>query len=467
MSDSPYAAEESSHDSFRASQHVNWLINSAGLGVFAHGRVHQEGDHAIFVGDMLHKRGIFATDDVLKMEEQALDGMGDPLTVRSSLGNLKAMALLPAMGTAHGEGDIIGYYEGGVVSFDTFKAPRETRVDGEGTVIQKGWDFERLVNYLLNTVSAVGPNAVTVMPRDHFFRSVYGLHFLKTVMGDGTFKPENLNTISPDLQPVLLADPDHALEGAATGMWLRGTRLFASVGLHESSLHAAVSLARGFVSLNQATTFTADQTPRPAAEGVWVLDSDMQGLHQFVELGLRPESGCYGFLASDRDADLYFATIVPGMEEDFRCGDAIPIEWSLETGCFYGAKDGQKKKLTEGILEGMFTECSGFVRVLVRTDMAPQWAVWHEFKPCDKHREPGEKFIRNEPIGQPPASHREGTWFQFRIEGLGYAEIIDLRYGIGDAGSKSGQSRCVAVGSCEEDLFITNREPAQKRWPTL
>lgn len=455
---------ESTHDSFCADKHANWLINSAGLGLYAHGRVHQEGDFAIFVGDMVHKRGYLATDDVLKMEEQALESMGDPLCTNSKMGALKALVLLPNMNTANGEGDVIGYYEGGVVAFDTFKFPRESRYAGDGELVQKGWHFERLVNHMLNTVSAVGRYAVAVMPRDHFFRSIYGLHFLKSVLGEGTFNPENINSIGQDVQPLLDGDPVETLEGAANGYWLRGGRLFATVGLHESGCHSATALGKGFVSINQATTFTEDRTPRHAVEGAWVLDHDMQGVHQFLEIGLRPEKGSFGFLASDRDTDLYFATVDRDAEEDERDGDWLPIEWSFETGQFEFGSPAQMKKLTEGVLEGTFSPQSSKVRVMVRTDLVNEWHLWEEFEPCDKRANFGEKFVRVQPLGQPPRSCREASWFQFRVEGLGYAEIRAFRAEVGEAGSKTGQPKCVAVSSCEEDPFKINNEPCSERW---
>lgn len=86
-----------SHDSFDFSKHINFLINSAGLGVYAHGRIHQQGPHSIFVSDIIHKRGSLKTDDILLMEEQQLASSAPPLSTNSSLGQLKAMSVLPAM----------------------------------------------------------------------------------------------------------------------------------------------------------------------------------------------------------------------------------------------------------------------------------------------------------------------------------------------------------------------------------
>lgn len=467
MSELPYAARPDSHDSFDSSKHENWLINSAGLGIFIHGRIHQEGYHGIYVSDILHKRGPLATDDVLKMEEQALDSNGDPLTVPSWMGELRALAVLPELGNATGEGELVAYYENGVVSFDTFKTPRATLIDGTGKLVQKGWEFERLVSHRLNTISAVARYAVSVTPRDHFFRSFYGLHFLRIALGGETFNPEYLNTVSEDLRPLLAADRPEDMEGAATGVWVRGKRLFATVGLHRSDMHSATSLGKGFISINQATTISDDRTPRAVSEGLWVPDHVMQGVHQFVELGVQRETGAYGFLASDRDTDLYFATIEDNLEEDYRDGEWLPIEWSCETGRFQDAANGQRKKLSDGILEGVFSQDSGMVRVSVRTDLQSEWGLWHEFLASEYIEECDEKILHSQPLGQPPEKYREATWFQFRIEGIGYAEIRDLRYDISDAGSKIGRARRVQVETCMEDEFTINTEPSETRWGKL
>ena len=33
---------ESSHDTFDETKHVNWLVSEAGIGAYAHGRIHQQ-----------------------------------------------------------------------------------------------------------------------------------------------------------------------------------------------------------------------------------------------------------------------------------------------------------------------------------------------------------------------------------------------------------------------------------------
>lgn len=454
---------ESTHDTFDSAKFSNWLANGAGLGIYAHGRVHQQVGRLIYVGDLIHKRGHASTEDLLLMEEQCTLAHSDPLSAPSRLGRLTSMAVLPTMSTANGEGDLIAYYENGVVSFNTFESPRETRIDGKGAIIQKGWDTKRLVNHLLNRVSAVGRYAVATLTRDHFFRSSFGLHFLKTTIGEGSFNTEQTNRISQDVDPILDQDLPVLLRGAAAGHWLEGNRMLATTGLQAGST-TATAAGRGMVVWNQATTFTDDRTPVPVWEGLWTFDSGVAGAHWLGDATVVPMPGSFGALVSDRAGKLYFASINRDALKDFRDGVHLPIEWSFETARF--AFDGlaSLKTVREGRLEGVFGESSQRVRVLLRTDANSAWKVWKEFSPCDKAKSANQSYLVSEPLGQPPAGCREATWFQVRVEGLGAAEIrvIDLDFSPGTV--KSGRHQCSVIGAPERDFFEINSSPAAARW---
>lgn len=420
---------ESPHDTFDCSKHKNWLFNEAGLGVYAHGRVHQEHCGLIHVGDMVHKRGHGTPQDVLLMEEQALDSMGEPLSVPTRLGNLMAMAILPSMNTANGEGDLFAYYERGVVAFNTHEAPRESRFDGDGKVIQRGWDFKRLVNHMLNAVGAVGRYAVAVLTRDHFFRSTYGLHFLKVILGEGTFNSENTNRISQDVDPLL--EQDKRLDLAATGFWIGGNRMLATTGIAEDA-------AKGFVTWNQATTYTEDRTPIPAWEGLWLPDSGR--IHKFVELG--------GFILS-RNNKIELGIIRKKLQHDRRSGEAIPIRWQMTTGQFAPLGLDRRGAISEGILEAVVSEESQAIQVYIRTDLRTEWRLWTNVKTCQKE---GRKRIQAS-LGKPPVLYRECTWFQIRVTGIGYASEITMDADFSPTVSKSYKNSCTVVEQQEEDYF--------------
>lgn len=452
---------ESSHDTLDSTKHKNWLGNNAGIGTYAHGRIHQEVGAAIHVGDLIHKRGHLVSDDILLMEEQELLSMGEPLSVPTRLGSLRAMAMLPTMNTANGEGSLIAYYEYGVVSFDTGDVPRETRYDGEGVAIQKGWDTKRLVNHLLNTLGAVGRYAVTLLPRDHMFRSLRGLHFLSVTLGVETFKSENVNTISSDVEPLL--DADVFTEGCATGFWIFGNRMFATTGMIESAPHSSSSMGRGFVSWNQAATFTEDRSPRSLWEGLWVVDSGIKGIHQFVETGERPSKTSFGFICSDQETNVLVANIDPALEYDVR-GTCLPIEWSFETGRFAPAGLHAKTSVNDGTIELVVSEACQRIRVFSRTDASAEWLLWHEFSPGDKVKSASEKLLFTESFGRPNMKHRECTWIQVRVEGIGAAEIRLLDLDVAPSTGKAGRSQTYVVASSEKDSFEINTLPTSQRW---
>lgn len=453
---------ESSHDTFDRDKFKNWLENQAGVGTYAHGRIHQEIGHTVFVSDLIHKRGHLMSDDILLMEEQALLSMGEPLSVPTRLGELRAMEVLPTMNSANGEGALVAYYTHGVVSFNTFEAPRETRHDGDGTITQRGWDSKRLVNHMLNTLGAVGRYAVSLLPRDHFFRSIRGLHFLSVMLGVETFRSENVNSLSMDVEPIL--DLDQFLDGAATGFWIFGNRLFATTGMIESAPHSSSSLGRGFVSWNQATTYTEDRTPRPLWEGLWVVDYGIKGIHKFVETQERPSKTSFGFLCSDLETDIFIATIDPVAECDHRDGEGIPIEWSFETARFAPAGLQAKSSINDGVIEMVVSDSCQKVRIYSRTDSAGGWRLWHEFSPAERVKGAGQKLLLTESFGRPAQIHRECTWIQMRVEGLGVAEIRLLEIDAAPATIKTGRAQLYVVDPVEEDYFSINSTPSTERW---
>lgn len=429
MSDSSLTVFESPHDTFETKNHKNWLLNRAGLGVYAHGRVHQEVG-LIYVGDLIHKRGHLVTDDILLMEEQALNSMGEPLSVPSRLGQLQAMAILPSMNTANGEGDLIAYYERGVVAFNTHEAPRETRIGANGEILQKGWDMQRLVNHLLNTVGATGRYAVTVLTRDHFFRSVYGLHFLKTVLGEGTFNTENTNRISQDVDPILSLDGH--LDKAATGYWIEETRMMGSTGLTERG-------GKGFVVWNQAVGFTEDRTPIPAWEGLWLTDGML--IHRFLDDGK--------FICSDSARNIQLATIQKKLDSDRRNEKDIPILWQMTTGQFAPLGLDKRGTISQATLELVVSSESQQIQVFIRTDLQTNWGLWTTMKTCQKEG----RIRKMESLGKPPFKYRECTWFQIRIEGSGYFSDPEFSLDFSPTTGKMGRNKCSVLEDTEDDYF--------------
>lgn len=445
-----------SHDTIVWTEHKNFLVNGAGLGIYAHHRIHQQGGNKVYISDILHKRGNLATDDILLMEEQSLGSCGPPLTVASRMGSLMALAISPKMQTPYGEGVLVAYYEGGVETFNTFAAPRETRIDPDtGEAISQGWDTKPLSDTVLNMVSATGRYAVATLPRDQIFRSPLGVHLLSQVVGTETISDEPANVISSEVEPVLRQDDLDSLGGVACGYWIRGQRYFVTTGMRTDEHYSSASCGKAFVSWNKVWKRTEDKTPLPAWDGVWTLDNGMFGVHRFSHLGLRQDEGDFGFICSDNDQNIYFASILPDSLDDNRGGVDIPIQWAFETGRFAFGGLSKLTAITDARFEGVFASSQACVRILIRTDRKATWQRWREYRPCDRVLQRGQRLLKAEPLGKPPEGYREAVWFEFRVEGTGYAEIRSFEADVSVDQNTSGKGLCVIV-DCPEKDYLTS-----------
>ena len=453
--------EFSSHDTFIKEKHRNFLINSAGLGAYTNGRIHQEGAAGIYVGDLIHKRGTLVTDDILLMEEQQAGSFGDPLSTNSKMGQLRAIEVLPSMNSANGEGELIAYYDNGVVRFDTFMFPRETRVDEETLdILQSGWSEKQQVNHLLGRVSATGRYAVGVLPRDHAFRSRYGIHLLKTALGEGTFNDEYINTLSQDVQPILDHDMKSDLRGTTVGQWVEGSRLLTSVGMIDNSLYSSSPMGRGFVVWNQATTFTEDRTPRPIWEGLWSPHSGIAGVHKLVDVTDVSGDNLFGFVASKENGELVFGEIDNVTSEDCFENKTELIEWDVTSRKLFGGFD-ILHQLSDGRVEVESLGKSTNIRVMVRTDRCQKWGVWKEYRASNQD----DRELHSIDLETPPKEYREASWFQFRVEGMGRCELRLLEADITpDREKMEAVVSTVSVGEEEKNFHRINQKPATDRW---
>lgn len=454
-------AEFGSHDTLIFSKHRNYLINSAGLGIYTNGRIHQEGHRGIFVSDIIHKRGYKRTDDILLMEEQQAGSFGDPLSTNSRMGQLRAIEVLPTMNTANGEGELIAYYDSGVVSFNTHVAPRQSVADEETMETkQRGWAEIRQVNHLLNRVSAVGRYAVGVLPRDHAFRSRFGIHLLKTSLGEGSFNDEYTNTLSQDVQPILDFDMKSSLKGTTVGHWTGGNRLLTSVGMVQNDLFTSSSMGRGFVVWNQATTFTEDRTPRPLWEGLWSVHSGIAGVHKLMDVTEVNGDNLFGFIASACDGSLHFGEIDDKLCHDILNDEEVPIEWDVTSRKVFGGFS-KLQHLGEGRLEVEASGKGGRVRVLVRTDVSPEWSVWHE----EATSTDTDKQLHSINLGRTHEAYREASWFQFKIEGIGSVSIRHLEAEITSDRDKLGKSITThTINDKDTPYHRFNQAPPEERW---
>lgn len=443
-----------SHDTFQSSKFRNWLANKAGLGIYAHGRIHQQVDNEIWVSDIIHKRGHRTTEDVLLMEEQSLLSFGDPLFTNSKMGKLTALEVAPQMGTSNGEGDLVGFYEGGVVTYNTFLFPRETRADAEGRNITNGWGTQRMVTHRLSKLSAVGRYAVCDLPRELVFRSPVGVHMLGQLTGAEVINDEPNNNFAEDVAAILNSDDPYSLSGTATGYWLKGQRIFITSGMQFDADISVDTYGRGFVVFNKAVSKTEDRTPVTGWEGVWCPDNAMSGVFWFSNIGNRNDLGLYGFLTSKQDGrDFYFATLTEHATEDVRDGEAVPIAWSVDTGRFHFGDLSVEKVIESARFEGIFSDPNTRLRFYVRSDRSPVWQRWREATPVERSLQPCEKLLRSCVLGKPPEGLREAAWFEFRIEGSGWAQINAFDVEITMGASRANREFSVAIPDAPRNYF--------------
>lgn len=457
-----YDSEENSHDTLDDSEIRNWLPHNATLGHYIHGRNHisvsfgseftqsESLNSEIHVSDLLTKRGCFVDNDHLKMEESMLDSMGGTLVAPSKFGKTLAMETLPSE-ERNGEGFLVDFRECGVLTHDTDDPNRESIFDPEtNNFSQQGWDTKRLTNVRLNSVSAVSRYAVVQLPSDIYFRSDYGFHFLKKTFGQGTLKDQTLNHESHDIQPLFDFDEDQDLSGASVGHWIRGNRFLGSTGFVTMPFLSSSSVARGIAVMNQAVTFTEDDTPRVQWEGLWTMDCDFAGVHRFINGGRRPKDKSYGFIGSDNDSNIFyseFQTQSTGM--DVRDGEKRPIHWRYDTGAF--AMNGLRSidRVHSAVLDLITDASSGLITLSIKTDESECWTEWATIDP-----DTTERSLLSKSIGEPPRNSREATWWQFRIEGSGYVEIRTFEVeSVRVVEKEDGRNHCVPVCSSEQDYY--------------
>lgn len=447
-----------SHDQCDNESIVNWLPNEAELGHYIHARSHiscnfNNLNSEIWVSDIGGKRSLddCTADDILKMEEAMLDSGGGTLVSPSKFGKTVALETLPSAGN-NGEGILVDFRECGVLFHNTFETPRETLYDPQNSsILQAGWDEKRLTNVQLQTVSATGRYAVWQLPDDIFFRSRYGFHFLKKTLGTGTLRDEKRNHEAHDIQPLLDIDEDGLLEGVSTGYWLLNDRLMGTVGLIENSLVTSSSMGRGLVVLNQATTYTEDDTPRNLWEGLWLPDNDIAGIHKFTKLGARHCDHNFGFIASDSKRKLFvgeFKNYRSGY--DTRCSEEYLIPWQYTSGAFAISGLQYIDQLRSAYIDIIGDESTQDVQIQVRTDQHDCWETWADIKTGFTG-----KSLKSTNIGEPSNKDiKEATWFQFRIKGLGYIEIRTFEIDTVKINRKNdGRNACIPVCSQPEDYF--------------
>jgi hypothetical protein len=427
--------EDLPEDTFCKESWVHWLVNGAGLTAYVHGRVHQSVGRRLYISDMIYKRGINTDTDILRMWEQSQSSYGDVQCLSTRAGDIVALEVLPATTTPNGEGDLVAYTERGVFTFNTFEYPRKTVVSATGETVSKGWAYKRLKDQRMMHITACGRYAVAVSPRDHFFRSKYGLFSLKLSLESGTLKDEPIDNLSWQVKS-LLQENDELLKGVSTGYWIEGQRIFTSTEMAYDAGVAVEPFGRSFAVYNKVISQTVEGTPVQGWEGLW--SSPNMNIHRFM-----PNDGQDFLMLTSEDGKFEATHVLEDAIVDIKAdGTKQEIEWEIETGKTNFGSAANLSTISEGYFEAISRSKDFKVTIYVKTDKTLCWKEWKTFGSCDKD---GEMFFIGQPLGRPDASTREGSWFEFRIVGTGSMEIHHFNVDVALGDAKINRAVCVAV----------------------
>lgn len=451
---SPGYAEEGANLSI-CGPRTSYLANSAGLGLYAHGRIHQQSRRVILVSDIIHKRGWKMADDILSMEEQASPSCGVPLSATAQMGELLALEILLNPEGPNGQGPVVAYHRNGVVFHNTAQAPRESRYDGEGKQVTQGWDTMRLSSVALNKVSATGRYAVAQTPRDHIFRSVFGIHWLRRTMGSESVADEPVNHIGHDVEPYLDADDPELLAGVALGYWVRRNRILCSADMRFDPKISATPYGAAILSLNRSMSVTDREMPLQAWEGLWLLPNDVVAIHTMLNAGSTRNTDGFGMFVTTGVDDIGWAKPC-GVGTDAIGNMRYRIPWAFETGRLTFGELTKKKVLGGGNLEFTTEGPTADIEVHVRTDAFTKWTKWRDVNICKTKCVDDDgcgRMAISFSLDQPPLPYREATWFQFRVQGKGHVEIFKFAVDIVEGESKEGKSQCLSLDCNEPPIF--------------
>lgn len=415
---------------------VDWLINNAGHVKYVNGRVLQERGH-LWASDALNKRGGISSDDILKQTESARLSFGDPISSPSWMGNMTAFVNFPSKTNASHQGEMVAFYEVGSQFIDPHQFPRQTRYNAKGEIIQQGWSYKKLTKPATHIVSATGKRAAVTSPDDVFFASNYGVHFLTSVAGQGSFNDETTKTLSQPVDPIYLYDTEDLINGRQVGHWIYGSRFLVGAYLHSDISYGQLPMARGMLSYHLSVDYTEDRTPIPAWEGLHTVDNGIKGIHKFDNISLGNERGTYGFVVSDNNGGIYRAKIDKDRHTDERDGVIESIPWQVVTGMLRMSGDAYSTSVDTGSLRVISSNLSESLSVYARTERS-DWVKIKEVS-FDKSEKKCyyEEII---PLGSLKDA-KDGIWHQFRIEGVGYIELKSLVMEASRGDKLEGKSR--------------------------
>ena len=437
------------------------LANGGYLGAYAHARIVQVIDgNRVIVGDIIHGTQFDRPDNILSMTEQIYFASGAFFGPPSDLGPVTAIAVLPLSNTMHGHADLIIHSAGGCYSLDISHYPRTE------------WPVKAVTKHLLIGTAATGPYAVDAYDGDQVFRSVNGIHTIRSAASNANDLGNPNRPISQAVHSWLKSDRQDYLRFASLTKWVRENRILCTTGLWLRDGHRG---GRGIVSMN----LLPDPIENPdirAWEGLWTLHPAM-GLPNHV-ISAKFLSGERVFVFATKlnceTADMSIVEIDPDLKYDvLESGEEHPISCQVILGEGPLENGERLRQFSDGLIKFRNVEGDFWWGVWARGDENKPWVMWRGgFSKgptvCDvacSLQSPQRRDIRRN-LGDAPKALNGSSRIQFLIRWRGYGQLESMTVGMEEQNSNQRPEqegeKVVDVQPCDyNDFEYTLEEP---RW---
>ena len=364
-------------------------------------------------------------DAVLKFTENDYLNEGGAFSTPSNAGGITAMQVMGSLDTALGDGELIVFT--GNSAFATSVPTDRTQWKNLSYPVQR----------LVAPSGAVGPFTPLNVNGDLYFRSRDGIRSLIYARRD--FGSPGVTPLSNEINRALQNESPTLLKHSS------------AVEFDNRLLHTCVSRksSRGVIHKAIASMdfnpISGLRVKSPLAyDGIW---AGLDFLH-LVRGQFGQRDRCFAFAVNGTDIELW--ELDPNSTTDYNGTDELPIEWYIETRSTSFDSPYEMKRLDR--FEAWLNNVRGQVdfTLYTRPDESlvwNQWATWSEnaktkfcnsdFANCISLTENRPSYRPRRSFGNPPNTSAKtdtktpgnlGNTFQFRLKGVGYAQVDSMRF---------------------------------------
>ena len=407
--------------------HDSQLANQSSQGCYIHGRIVQVVDQKkIIVGDIIHAGTLNSSSNILQTKEQVYYASGAFFSPPSSLGDIRALAILPLRDTAHGHADLVVHCRRGVYSLKLDVYPRAD------------WPTQAISKHMLLDTGAEGQYAIIVSDGDQMFRSRHGIQSIRSTAAQAETVGNPYQTLSEPVSSWVKADHLSLLRFCSMERWNQQSRILFTVGLWADGANRG---GRGIISLNLNPAGSLVPEKR-SWEGLWTLPPGVSRPVQMVS-GLFPDGERLMVLCTERDECEEFGDYTNSLCEfdqslthDVMADGSISrISSQVTTAAFPLDAIAKPKHFHNGKVT--FTNVVGKLDwgVWCRNDLRDGWTEWRRGvfdagDNCDASDLAAAKpirIVRN--LREVPTSCRTGQFLQCLVRWRGYCSLESLEIG--------------------------------------